>query len=170
MQNWSYSVGNMDAPVTTTQGGNPSLTFRNPLDAARAAMSEKAPTAQYPDGYLDTINSRRENRLLDALHNRNNDRSYQRGVHKGERIDPTDYFWPSDLSPNRGLRREAAAISSGGVTRVPRNAPLMTVFEQLEAHRDKLPRGADQALRSMPGAPLDPDKLASLQRFRPGWV
>lgn len=79
---------------------------RSELEAVRLGTG-RAPQAEYPDGYLGTIRSRRDDRLLDSSKNRVNQRSYQRGVHKGERIDPSDYLWPLELQPDRGLRNEA---------------------------------------------------------------
>lgn len=88
-------------------GGIPTPHFRD-LSDERRSMYRRTPEAEYPDGYLGTINSRRNDRLLDALKGRVNERSYQRGVHKGERIDPSDYFWPKEFGPENGLKAEAA--------------------------------------------------------------
>src|SRR5262252_4503177 len=79
--------------------------FRDALDARRSAYN-RTPEAMYPDGYLGTINTRRGDRLLDSLKNRANQRSYQRGVHKGERIDPADYMWPGKIQPTDGVERQ----------------------------------------------------------------
>ena len=79
---------------------------RSELEAARMGTGS-VPSAAYPDGYLGTIRSRRDDRLLDSTKNRVNQRSYQRGVHKGERIDPGDYRWPEQMQPDRGLRAES---------------------------------------------------------------
>src|SRR5688500_16168090 len=88
-----YQVGVPGAP-TTGGGGSPVATpggpqpfFRDAQDERRS-MWRRTPDAQYPDGYLGTIPSRRGDRILDTLKSRQNQRSYQRGVHKGERIDP----------------------------------------------------------------------------------
>lgn len=59
------------------------------------------------DGYLGTITSRRGDRILDAVKHREGGRSYVRGVHKGERIDPQDYVWPDEFNPQSGLEAEA---------------------------------------------------------------
>jgi hypothetical protein len=75
------------------------------LDGQRMGIGRTA-SAEYPDGYLGTIRSRRDDRVLDATKSRVNQRSYQRGVHKGERIDQSDYYWPIQLQPDRGLRNE----------------------------------------------------------------
>jgi hypothetical protein len=73
-------------------------------------QGDQVPSAQYPDGYLGTITNRREDRLLDKMQSRANQRSYQRGVHKGERIDPGDYFWPPEFQPDVGLKYEAKGL------------------------------------------------------------
>jgi hypothetical protein len=78
-------------------GGMPISGFRSILDARIAAATGKTPEAQYPDGYLGSVIDRRQDKLLQTV--RNNARSYTRGVHKGSRISPTDYFWPDDLTP-----------------------------------------------------------------------
>lgn len=103
--NTPYGIGQPGSIVYGGGGGIPSPAFRNE-DDERRSMYRRTPAAEYPNGYLGTITSRREDRLLDALKNRVNERSYQRGVHKGERIDPADYFWPAEFGPMNGLRAE----------------------------------------------------------------
>lgn len=117
----------------TTVGGAGS---RSELDGLRMGVG-RTPQAEYPDGYLGNVKSRRGDRLLDSLKNRQNERAYQRGVHKGERIDPSDYFWPQALQPERGLvnikrgvRTNPAMelaptphLVNGGKSEVPNNVP-----------------------------------------------
>jgi hypothetical protein len=107
---WSFLPPfNFGAPGTAnTQGGGGGMGpyFRDALDARRS-MYNQDPQAQYPDGYLGTINTRRGDRLLDNLKQRQNQRAYQRGVHKGERIDPSDYFWSSRFNPQTSLQLES---------------------------------------------------------------
>lgn len=79
------------------------------LDAARMGIG-KTPSAEYPDGYLGTIRTRRDDKVLDATKQRVTQRAYQRGVHKGERIDQSDYFWPPELSPDRALKNQQKGI------------------------------------------------------------
>ena len=79
------------------------------LDSQRLGIG-RTPQAEYPDGYLGTIRSRRDDRVLDATKSRVNQRSYQRGVHKGERIDQSDYYWPMELQPDRGLRNQRKGL------------------------------------------------------------
>lgn len=82
--------------------------YRDVLDARRSVGDgARVPSAEYPDGYLGTIQSRRDDRLLKHIQSRLTQRSYQRGVHKGDRIDPGDYVWPTNLAPDAGLKRQA---------------------------------------------------------------
>ena len=120
-QNWqAMGIGGMYGTQTgygnSLYGGRIAV-GRDELDAARMGVA-RAPSAEYPDGLLGTMRTRRDDRLLDSLKNRANQRAYQRGVHKGERIDPADYFYPEGLDPMRGLRAQAAGR---------RQAPLTTL-------------------------------------------
>lgn len=154
MSNWQYSTvlgGTNPAQPVVAGGGGQVVSFRDPLDARRAQQGF-VPTAEYPDGYLGLIQSRREDRLLDSLKNRLNQRSYQRGVHKGEKVDPADYLWPKEFGPMTGLERQAAT----GL----RAAPLMTPREMIES--GQLPRGAASLVMN----PLVREDLRSLS---PSW-
>lgn len=93
-------------------GGTDVLKFRDSLDARRAAMGARTPEAAYPDGYLGTITDRRQDRLMQGVQKRANDRSYQRGVHKGDKVDPGDYHWPDvgGVNPQAGLVYEARGL------------------------------------------------------------
>lgn len=113
--NWQnlapMGIGQPGTPVRANGGGGvQAIPMRGALDAARTMLGDRVPSAQFPDGYLGTIQSRREDRLLDTMKNRMNQRSYQRGVHKGERIDPADYFWPEEFGPMKGLEYEARGL------------------------------------------------------------
>lgn len=154
------------------QGGAQQLNFRDPLDAARSGMSGFIPSAQYPDGYLGTIQGRRSDKFLDSLQNQLNQRSYQRGVHKGERVDPADYFWPSELQPDRGLRRQAMGrLQPDNTVASPRNAPLMTVAEQMAVSGGmELPTTPRGKLRPPPTVyDVNPAVQASLRTLVPAW-
>src|ERR1044071_717359 len=94
------------ASVYGQGGGYLVVGARDIMDAKRMMQGGRVPTAEYPDGYLGTINSRREDRLLDRIGNRATQRSYQRGVHKGERIDPADYYWTDQVNPAVALAYE----------------------------------------------------------------
>jgi hypothetical protein len=75
-------------------------------------MGGRVPSAEYPDGYLGTINDRRQDRVLQGVQKRLTDRSYQRGVHKGDKIDAGDYSWPDvgSVNPQAGLVYQARGL------------------------------------------------------------
>lgn len=122
-QNWqSLGAGGLYGGNTSIGGGGP--VSHSELDRLRMGQG-RVPTAEYPDGYLGTIRSRQDDRLLDSLVNRETQRSYQRGVHKGERIDPGDYEWPFGLDPQRGVRNQMRQRKGDGVIYTQRQAPKM---------------------------------------------
>lgn len=104
-----HGVQQPGSPVQSGGGalGNPLAGYRDILDARRSASAPFTPNAEYPDGYLGQVNSRREDRLLSAVQSRLTQRSYQRGVHKGEKIANQDYFWPADFNDMSGLAAQA---------------------------------------------------------------
>lgn len=169
MQNWQTPSAGSPAGMGPVQTGTGTmaLVFRNPLDAKRAQQSARIPSAEYPDGYLGTIQSRRADRLLDAATNRLTNRSYQRGVHRGERVDPQDYFWPAPVDELSGIRRQFQAVPDADGTKflVPRAAPLMTLQEHMLATTGRqVPRGS----QSLVGVQAS-SSTASLSGLRPGW-
>lgn len=133
------------------------VSARDGLDARRMGQG-RVPEAEYPDGYLGTIQSRREDKILDKVKNKLNDRSYQRGVHVGERRDPSVYSWPAEFQPTRGLEAQAAGI---------RQAPLGSATEQL-LYGTTLP---DNAKHLVPDNPTlaDPRRRQQLGPLRPSW-
>lgn len=106
-QNWQ-SLGGNGFYGYNNQGGQGVPVARGELDAIRIGTG-RVPSAEYPDGYLGTIRSRRDDRLLDSIKSRVGEKSYQRGVHKGERIEPSMYFWPSEFNDKMGLKRQGRA-------------------------------------------------------------
>lgn len=158
MSQWQQ--GGPGAPATSgmAYGGGTSMTVgpRDPLDGLR--MGGRTPEASWPDGYLGTIRSRREDRLLDAVKQKIGDRSYQRGVHKGIRIEIDDYFWPKAFNNQSGIAAQAMGV---------RQAPLQTTTEQIVYGTARIPRGAESLLGPMPGEVSD--KAPELRRLLPGW-
>jgi len=125
---------------------------RSVLDARRM-MNRREPQAEYPDGYLGTITTRRGDRLLDSLKARVNERSYQRGAHLGERIDPGDYLWPDELDPMRGIMNEAQGLKTG---------PLLQYFQPTPVVDGKMaPRGSESVLT------IDRSRSSQLSVLRP---
>ena len=108
-QNWQYLGANgYIGAYTTTGGGGTPVIPRSDMDYLRLGVGRK-PEAEYPDGYLGTIRTRRDDRgrpnstsdkVLDSMKTRVGQRSYQRGVHRGERIDPSDYYYPDGFEPD----------------------------------------------------------------------
>lgn len=84
-----------------------------------------------------------------------NRKVYDRGVHKGERIDQSDYFWPDDQQPMRGL----AAVAYGY-----RQAPIQTVPERMLVNDGKSLPYDNAAL-----VVLDPHRRDQLKRLSPRW-
>lgn len=78
--------------------------FRDRLDALRSA---RIPTSEYPDGYLGTVRTRREDRLVQHGGTRQTQRSYERGIHVGARVSPEAYFWTTEVNPHLGLEHQA---------------------------------------------------------------
>lgn len=158
-QNWAQTP--FGSPFPVGGGGDLQPWWRDALDFQRS-MWRKTPEAEYPDGYLGTFRGRREDRLLDSLKNRVNQRSYQRGVHKGERIDPGDYLWPAAFQPTRGLAYEDAGM---------RQAPVEVIADRIPpAGAAMFPRGANSlvTLNRTPRV-IDPKRVEQLRRLMPTW-
>lgn len=141
--NWYVPNEGTSVPGSHTYGGGGTynagvVQYRSTLDAKRAANGQ-LPYAQYPDGYLGTLSQdRHQDKLLDAVQSRLTERSYQRGVHKGEKIDRSDYFWPDGFDPMRRIKAESRFTQQTPYTmEVRRFAPRGNPVERL-AHLGKL--------------------------------
>ena len=116
--------------TNTGYGGGGVPVARSELDFLRLGVGRQ-PSAEYPDGYLGTIRTRRDDRgrpgstsenVLDSLKVRITQRGYQRGVHKGERIDSAGYYYPDELRPERGILRQLNSTREGNVLMSKRNS------------------------------------------------
>lgn len=165
-QNWqNLGAGGMYGANTAYGGGGHGAPVpRSALDASRMAIG-RVPHAEYPDGYLGTIRSRRDDKgkpyavsdvVLDSLKNRQTQRSYNRGVHKGERIDQSDYFYPKGLDPQRGLRNQAKGV---------RTNPVMEFTSPLHLVND----GKANIRSNIPGQ-IDPRRSQQFSTLRPAWT
>jgi len=162
----SLGAGGMYGTDTAVGGGGSAGMApvpRSVLDASRMAMG-RTPEAEYPDGYLGPIRSRRDDKgkpyavsdtVLDSLKNRQNQRGYDRGVHKGERIDKSDYFWSPMFSPQRGLINQSKGVKT---------APLMEL-----APAPHLVNDGKADLRSNSPIAIDPKRSAQFSHLRPAW-
>lgn len=154
--NWqSLGAGALYGTNTAVGGGG--TWSRSELDGRRMGVAQ-TPEAIYPDGYLGTIRSRRDDRLLRAVQTSVNQRSYDRGVHVGTRVDPSDYFWPEQLQPDRGLTAEARG----------QRPQLIGHLVQATLVNDGKAPGQQ---RTMNGATtvINPLIASSLQHLRPSW-
>jgi hypothetical protein len=166
------------SPTSTTVGGGGSqqylgntqgVQFRSPLDARRAAKGQLS-QAEWPDGYLGNIIDRRQDKLLKAVRDRQSGPSYQRGVHKGSRIDPKEYLWPVDeMGPYDGLRRRAVATNQDGLLtynqkrQAPKGQPITILIND-----GKAPPMPDGEPGSQTAAVIqDPLQVIHFQKMRP---
>jgi hypothetical protein len=134
------------------------------------------PKRSIPDGYLGTIRSRRDDKgkpyavsdvVLDSLKNRQNQRAYQRGVHRGERIDPAQYMWPSNLQPDSRLKDnnyKLADVEGAIVFLGKRNAPKMDLAPAPHLVND----GKANVSANVP-AEFNPRTSANFQHLKPRW-
>jgi hypothetical protein len=110
---------------------------------------------------------------MDGLKARTTNRPYTRGIHKGERIDTRDYFWPEEFNLWTGIAYEAM-----GVKFSPPGLALnggMLENERYPTDRKVGPRSVPQGARYAktgggitPNTP-DPDRAATLRAQAPGW-
>ena len=139
---------------TAAAGEVPEPFFRDDLDYQRS-MFRRIPAAEYPDGYLGTMRLRRDDRVLGYVQGRITERQYQRGVHKGERIDPQDYFWLPGFNPQSGLDAQARGV---------RQAPAQDLRTRAAAEeRQMVPRGSQSLIEVLP------QRVQQLKHLAPDW-
>lgn len=165
----SLGAGGMYGTYTNYGGGGTPVA-RSELDFLRIGVGRE-PSAEYPSGYLGTIQSRRDARgrmngtaedVLGAVKTRLNQRGYQRGVHRGERIDPSDYYLPVGMTADRGIERQMQAAKKG--VDVPRFAPAF-----MYAPAPHLPNDGKANLKSNEPYEVNRHRQQQLQRLTPGW-
>lgn len=176
MPNTHQNIQNLGAGgmygTNTVYGGGGVPVARSELDFLRMGVG-RAPQAEYPDGYLGTIRSRRDDRgrpsstsdnVLDSLKTRVGQRGYQRGVHRGERIDSSDYYYPAGLDNMRGIQRQMSASKQGNVLMSKRNSPNFNL-----APRPHLPNDGKADMRSTSPGEIDQKRVDKFARMRPQW-
>jgi hypothetical protein len=156
----------------TNYGGGGVAVARSEMDFLRMGVGRE-PSAEYPDGYLGTIRSRRDDRgrpnsvseqVLQGLKVRQTQRGYQRGVHRGERIDQNDYYLPTNLTADRGIKRQMAAAKRGVPT--PRFSPAF-----LLAPAPHLPNDGKAGPLAKSDSPYQVNQVrqSQLRNMKPGW-
>jgi len=187
--NWYVPNEGYNQPYSHAMGAGGGLYARNAIryhDQLDARRSMATNDAQYPDGYLGSMSwDRQQDKLLEALGNQLNKRPYQRGVHKGSKIDGKDYFWPVDFQPDMRLKAEAKYVSShhdGVVTMDVKRAVFRGSPIERLAHQGKLTgaAGAPQQMNEAryygvdpaknPVVLTDPDAKARLYKMLPSYV
>jgi len=165
-QNWQ-SLGGGGLNGYNNQGGAGTPVARDDMDASRIGVG-RVPSAEYPDGYLGTIRSRRDDRLLDSIKNRVNQKAYQRGVHKGERIEPSMYYWPEQVHPMMGIERQMKArqvnINGAVVYQSERSAPQTSLTPAPHLVND----GKANTQANQPGT-IDERRKAMMAYLKPAW-
>jgi hypothetical protein len=161
-----YPAGDAPFRIAETFGAAPR--GRDYLDNLRMYW-RRTPEAEYPDGYLGTINTRRGDRLLDSLKQRAQNRPYTRGIHKGTRIDASDYFWPPEFNQWTALQMEAE-----GLKFFPPGIAEYLPDERYPTDGRVGPRGVPvgsrQALTGAPRGFQDPDRIPVLRGQAPPWA
>jgi hypothetical protein len=176
MANTHQNIQNLGAGgmygTNTNYGGGGVPIARSELDFARMGVG-RAPQAEYPDGYLGTLRSRRDDRgrasgtsdrVLDSLKARVGQRSYQRGVHRGERIDASDYYYPAGLDNQRGIKRQMRGQKVGTVILSKRNVENSTI-----APAPHLPNDGKANMRSTSPLEIDQRRVQQFSRMRTPW-
>lgn len=138
----------------------PTPHFRSAKDRQLAAFGA-SPDAQFPDGYIGTsgASTRRQDKLLDSVH-RQNHRSYSRGVHKGERVNPGDYVWPAEFNLMTGIEYEAA-----GVKFAPPGAQPVRLTNDGKAGPRGIPRGLEREDQEI----IDMQRQSMMRTLLPRW-
>jgi hypothetical protein len=165
-QNWQ-SIGGQGFSGYNNVGGQGLSVARSDLDAIRIGTG-RVPSAEYPDGYLGTIRSRRDDRLLDSIKSRVGQKQYQRGVHKGERIEPNAYFWSPDFSDQTGIRRQQKAkltdYNGATVFMAKRNGPDIRLVQAPHLVND----GKANTIANQPGT-INQQRANQLAYLKPAW-
>lgn len=160
--------------TNTNYGGGGTPVARSELDFLRLGVGRQ-PSAEYPDGYLGTIRSRRDDRgrpsstsdkVMDSLKIRVGQRSYQRGVHRGERIDMQDYYYPEGLENTAGISRQMQASVEGAIYRAQRHAPVSKLVPAPHLPNDGK---AGPTVKSDSPMQINQARQDQMARMKPQW-
>jgi hypothetical protein len=142
-----------------TNGYGPSPYYRSSKDQLMSGNRTSVDTA-YPDGYLGTMSSnRRQDKVLGTL-SRMNARQYSRGVHKGERINTGDYFWPEEFGKYTGIQYQAQ-----GLKFAPVGAEPVRLTNDGKVGPRGIPRGNEEGQAQQ----ISPQRRSQLKTLAPRW-
>ncbi len=156
MRSFSQAQDNQALATGFSPYHGPEPHIRDALEADRLAW-RKQPDSAYPSGYLGTITGRRQDRLSEALWR--NQKSYTRGVHRGERVPMDRYFWPQEFHLGSGVQNQY-------------DTDLKFVPAGYESEPKMLTNDGKPGPSLNPNgtpAEINPDRAAQLSRFRPPW-
>lgn len=137
----------------------PAPVFRSSKDELLSGF-RTAVDAQHPDGYLGTMSSnRRQDKILGTL-SRMNARQYSRGVHKGERINSGDYFWPEEFNLYSALQSQAKGMRFSSIGAEP---------VRLTNDGKVGPRGIPSPEEKVEASQISPEYRAKLKSLAPRW-
>lgn len=143
----------------TAASFGPSPVWRSSKDELLSGY-RTAVDAQFPDGYLGTMSAnRRQDKVLGTL-SRMNARQYSRGVHKGERINTVDYFWPEEFNLMTGIQLEAQGKKFSPVGAEP---------VRLTNDGKVGPRGIPSQQPDAEAGQISPEQRARLKSLAPRW-
>lgn len=111
--------------------------YRDERDARMQGAA--APLTEFPDENLGAV--------------RSNIRSYTRGIHMGERLNPSMYLWPEEFGPDTGIKMEKKGL-------------------QWTAADEAVPSGIAPGPNSIPGEginEIDPSRQPFLTGLLPTW-
>jgi hypothetical protein len=153
-------------------GKSMAISYRDSLDAARSGAfgSGRTGDATYPDGYLadnGAIGSRREDKLGQPVLGEINKRGYQRGVHKGTKMDPGQYYWPKEFNLDSRLaaERRAKFDPMTGLFQVKRQVPAgVPVGLMIYPGLTNLPDDGPAPTANVASETVDPAEAAYLAR------
>ena len=165
-QNWQ-SIGGNGLNGYNNQGGQGMPVARGDLDSIRIGTG-RVPSAEYPDGYLGTIRSRRDDRLLDSNKSRVGQKAYQRGVHKGERIEPSAYYWSPEFNAEMGIKRQMKAkltnVNGVNIYMVPKAGQDLRLIPAPHLVND----GKANTIATSPGE-INERRQAMMSYLKPAW-
>lgn len=166
--NWG---GNYDpnSSAQTQPALGPSPSFRNAKDRLLTRWGS-SPDTQHPDGYLGTevTNTRRNDKLLQGI-NRQNNRSYSRGVHKGERVNPGDYVWPDEFNLDSGVLAQSMGMKIGNQIVTPKQGVPGAEPVRLTNDGKAGPRGVPRGIDRVDMEPIDKQRASLLKGLAPRW-